>query len=168
MVGLSDERISILIHPLSPHDELKHHFTSLKTYLIFLQLARGFRIKNSMRLFYQYMASFFNFSPTSSHHHPLQVENCDSNSRLVVDENDYGKFRLQRVKLPRGIYLTIDLLFYKTNWMRNIVEIHDNKEYLCFYLSSYTWIFNRIRIFHSQWGGNRGSDSHLIVNKTLK
>ena len=24
-------------HPLSPHDALKHHFTSLKTYLIFLQ-----------------------------------------------------------------------------------------------------------------------------------
>ena len=28
------------------------------------------------------------FSPTSSHLHPLQVENCDSNSRLVVDEDD--------------------------------------------------------------------------------
>ena len=34
----------VLIHtvpnnnnPLSPHDALKHHFTSLKTYLIFLQ-----------------------------------------------------------------------------------------------------------------------------------
>ena len=24
-------------NPLSPHDALKHHFTSLKTYLIFLQ-----------------------------------------------------------------------------------------------------------------------------------
>ena len=29
------------------------------------------------------MAIFFNFSPTSSHLHPLQVENCGSNSRLV-------------------------------------------------------------------------------------
>ena len=27
-----------LFNPLSPHDALKHHFTSLKTYLIFLQL----------------------------------------------------------------------------------------------------------------------------------
>ena len=36
----------------------------------------------------------------SSHLHPLQVENCDSNSRLVVDEDDNGKFRLERVKLP--------------------------------------------------------------------
>ena len=34
------------------------------------------------------MAIFLNFSPTSSHLHPLQVENCNSNSRLVVDEDD--------------------------------------------------------------------------------
>ena len=44
------------------------------------------------------MVIFFNFPPTSSHLHPLQVENCDSNSRLVVDEDDNGKFRLERVK----------------------------------------------------------------------
>ena len=43
------------------------------------------------------MAIFFNFSPTSSHLHLLQDENCDSNSRLVVDEDDNGKFRLGRV-----------------------------------------------------------------------
>ena len=43
------------------------------------------------------MAIFHNFSPNSSHHHPLQVKNCDSNSRLVVDEDDNGKFRLERV-----------------------------------------------------------------------
>ena len=40
---------------------------------------------------------FFNFSPTSNHLHPLQVENCDRNSWLVVDEDDNGKFRLERV-----------------------------------------------------------------------
>ena len=51
----------------------------------------------SMKLVYRYMAIFFIFSPTSSHLHPLQVENCDSNSRLVVDEDDNGKFRLERV-----------------------------------------------------------------------
>ena len=28
----------LYINPLSPHDALKHHFTSLKTDLIFLQL----------------------------------------------------------------------------------------------------------------------------------
>ena len=49
----------------------------------------------SMRQVYQYMVIFFSFSPTSNHLHPLQVENCDSNSRLVVDED--GKFRLERV-----------------------------------------------------------------------
>ena len=41
--------------------------------------------------------SCFHLSRTSSHLHPLQVENCDSNSRLVMDEDDNGKFRLERV-----------------------------------------------------------------------
>ena len=40
------------------------------------------------------MAIFLN---VSNHLHPLLVENCDSNSRLVVDEVDNGKFRLERV-----------------------------------------------------------------------
>ena len=53
----------------------------------------------SMKLVYQYMPIFFNFSPTLRHLHPLQVENCVSNSRLVVDEDDNGKFRLERVKI---------------------------------------------------------------------
>ena len=43
-------------------------------------------INISLKLFYQYIAIFFNFSPTSNHLHPLQVENCDSNSLRVVDE----------------------------------------------------------------------------------
>ena len=55
-------------------------------------------MKISLKLIYQYMTIFFNFSPTSNHLHPLQVENCDSNSRLVVDEDDNGKFRLERDK----------------------------------------------------------------------
>ena len=36
------------------------------------------------------MAIFFDFITTSNHLHPLQVENCDSNSRLVVDEDQQG------------------------------------------------------------------------------
>ena len=48
-----------------------------------------------MKLVYQYMAIFFNFSPTSSHLHPLEVENCDSNSRLVVGEDDNVKSGLK-------------------------------------------------------------------------
>ena len=42
------------------------------------------------------MAIFSNFQTTLNHLHPLQVENC--NSRLVVDEDDNGEFRLERVK----------------------------------------------------------------------
>ena len=54
------------------------------------------------------MTIFFNFSPTSTHPHPLQVENCDvSNPRLVVDEDNNGKFRLERVKALK--YLCINL-----------------------------------------------------------
>ena len=59
----------------------------------------------SMKLVYQYMAIFFNFLPTSNHLHPLQVENCGSNSRLVVDEDDNGKFRLQRVEVIINLVL---------------------------------------------------------------
>ena len=59
---------------------------------------KGFRMDISMKLVYQYMVIFFNFQTTSNHLHPLQGENCDSNSRLVVGEDDNGKFRLERVK----------------------------------------------------------------------
>ena len=59
----------------------------------------NFRTTNSMKLFYIYMSIFFNFSPISSHLYPLQVENCDSNSRLVVDEDDNAKLRPERVNI---------------------------------------------------------------------
>ena len=55
-------------------------------------------MKISMKLVCQYTANFFNLPPTSNHLPPLQVENRDSNSRLLVDEDDIGKFRLERVK----------------------------------------------------------------------
>ena len=45
-------------------------------------------MKISLKVVYQYMAIFFTFSPTLNHLHPLQVENGDSNSWLVVDEDD--------------------------------------------------------------------------------
>ena len=50
-----------------------------------------------MKLFYQFMAILLNFSPTSNHLHPLQVENCDSNLRLVVDEDDSVKSGLNEL-----------------------------------------------------------------------
>ena len=49
----------------------------------------------SKKLVYQYMSIFFHFTRTSNHLRPLQDENCDSNSRLVVDEDD--NVRLERV-----------------------------------------------------------------------
>ena len=58
----------------------------------------------SMKLVYQYMVIFLNFQTTSNHLHPLQGENCDSNSRLVVGEDDNGKFRLERVYASHLIY----------------------------------------------------------------
>ena len=44
-----------------------------------------------------------NLPPTYSHLHLLQVENCDSNSRLVVDEDDNGKFRFEKVNPQEAI-----------------------------------------------------------------
>ena len=41
-----------------------------------------------MKQVYQYIAIFLNLLTTSNHLHPLQVENCESNSRLVVDVCD--------------------------------------------------------------------------------
>ena len=52
-----------------------------------------------MKLVYQQVVIIFKFLTTSSHFFPLQVENCDSNSRLVVDEDDYVDFRLEKVKV---------------------------------------------------------------------
>ena len=40
---------------------------------------------------------FFHLCPTSGHPYPPQGENYDRNSRLVVDEDDNSKFRLERV-----------------------------------------------------------------------
>ena len=53
-------------------------------------------MKISTNLVHQYVAIFFNFSLTSSHLHPLQVDNCGNNSRLVVDEDDNGKLRIEK------------------------------------------------------------------------
>ena len=44
------------------------------------------------------MTISLNFKTTSSHLHPLQVKNCDSILRFLVDEDDNGKFRPERVQ----------------------------------------------------------------------
>ena len=52
-------------------------------------------MKISIKLVCQYMVIFFNFPLTSNHLYPLHAENCDSISRVVVDEDANGKFRLE-------------------------------------------------------------------------
>ena len=60
------------------------------------------------------MTIFFNFSPTSNHLHPLQAKNCDSNSRLVVDEDDNGK--LERVNYHSNrVFITYILYSFVIN-----------------------------------------------------
>ena len=66
------------------------------------------------------MAIFFNFSPTLNHLHPLQVKNCDSNSRLVVDEDNNSKFRLERV----------EPMFYTFMDVTDKINQHDSQIYL--------------------------------------
>ena len=109
-----------LINPLSPHDALKHHLASLKNDLTSWNLAILER-KFSWNRFKK-NSIFIHLSPTSSHLHPLQVENCGSNSRLVVDEDDNGKLRLQRVKQRMELYThtTVDELRGWTSWHPDI------------------------------------------------
>ena len=83
--------------PFKPSRCIKTSFYTTENTLDFFT-AKGFRRQISRKLFYEYIVIFFNLSPTSNHIHPLLVENCDSNSRLVVDEDDNGKFRLESVK----------------------------------------------------------------------
>ena len=81
-------------NPLSPHDASMEN-NRISWNLVILKRTFSWKcLKNN--------SIFFHLSPTLSHFHPLLVENCGSNSRLVVDENDNGKFRLQRVNHTRG------------------------------------------------------------------
>ena len=64
----------------------------------------------SKKLIDQYMAIFFNISPTSNHLHLLQVGNCDSNSRLVVDEGDNSRVLKAIVGLANYVIQLIIIL----------------------------------------------------------
>ena len=76
------------------------------------------------------MAILFNFQTTSNHLHPLQVENCDSNSRLVVDDDDNGKFRLKRAKVLN--YFRINHGDQRVFQFEIIVVLSDSFESLCY------------------------------------
>ena len=83
--------------PFKPSRYIKGSFYIHENRLDFPR-TKGFRLKISINLVYQYMAIFFNVWTTSNHLRPLQVENRDRNSRLVVHEYKNGKFRLERIK----------------------------------------------------------------------
>ena len=90
-----------------------------------------------MKLFYQYMAIFSNCSPTASHLHPLQVENCDRNSRLVVDEDDNGYFRLERVNnhiMTTRIEKILSLYLDIQGQLLNIKKCNNSHVYLIIFL----------------------------------
>ena len=76
------------INPSSPHDALKHHFTSLKTALIVQSL--------------RFLERKFHETGLPKHGNFLlflnRIKSSSCNSRLVVDEDDNGKFRSERVK----------------------------------------------------------------------
>ena len=60
--------------------------------------------------------------------HPLQVENCGSNLRLVVDEDDNGKFRLERVQASLKRLAWPDEFFHNMNnglGEKIIIYVHD-------------------------------------------
>ena len=73
------------------------------------------RTKISMKLVYKYMAIFFNFQTTSNHLHPLQVENCDSSSRLVVDEMTMVNSGLKGLNRTERVLLRENALALFTN-----------------------------------------------------
>ena len=64
----------------------------------------------------------FHLSHNLNHFHPLQVENYDSNSLLVVDEDYNGKFRLELVNAPPMVALGLSSQF---NHCLNIPIFHD-------------------------------------------
>ena len=88
-----------------------------------------------MKLVYQYVVFFFNFQVRLNHLHPVQVENCDSNSRLVLDEDDNSKFGLERVK--KRIKRAANRLFlgpkHRGFQLINSVKIELKKMYLHLY-----------------------------------
>ena len=57
---LAGKVLHIQLNPSVPRDASKHHFKSIKTGLIPVQLS-GLRREISMKLFHQYMVIFFTF-----------------------------------------------------------------------------------------------------------
>ena len=78
---------------LNPHGVSKHHFASLYRMTQF-SIPSVFRTTIFMELLYY---TIFSFITHFKQLHSQQIENGDSNSRLVVNADYNGKFRLERV-----------------------------------------------------------------------
>ena len=96
----------LTLNPLGSHDASKHHFTSLKTDLIFLQ-PRVLEQKFPWNWFTSMWQFSLIFHPPQAFF--IHYDNCDSNSRLVVDEDGNGKCRLVRVNALKYVYTMSNL-----------------------------------------------------------
>ena len=67
---LPERRAAPSLKPFKPSRCIKASFYIIENRLYFLT-TKGFRRQISMKLFYEYMAIYFNLSPTSSHLYPL-------------------------------------------------------------------------------------------------
>ena len=115
------------------------------------------------------MVIFLNFKTISSHLHPLQVENCSSNSRLVVDEDEYCKFRIERVKKKNlifspGKFNPLTLKHFCIQTMQTDLK----KSYLAlsasFKYRSMLWVYGHLTSFIlSVWGVNSPKNCKIIT-----
>ena len=93
------EKVNLINNFVSEKNSVVHHIRHLLQNGLNFPTAKVFSTGISMELAYKYMAILFNFYHTSNHLYPLQVENCDSNWRLVVDEDDNVKSGLKGLTL---------------------------------------------------------------------
>ena len=86
------------------------------------------------------MPILFDFSPMhSSQFYPLQAANCDSNSRLAVDDDDNGKFRLERVKqvLNNKVFSICHLNIYQNMLYRVTSHVKEKVLYSAMFIFRY-------------------------------
>ena len=110
------------------------------------------------------MAIFFNFSLTSNHLHPLQVENCDSNSRLVVDEDDNGKFRPERVKPLRCLKASSCISEKLLNFLQLMV-LERQFSWNCLKNNTFFQLSPTVSHHHPLQVENCDSNSRLVVDE---
>ena len=133
----------------NPHYASKHHFAFLISYTErFSNESFHWTILIFYFLFYfvlllfQYGHILFNLSPNSYHFHPLQVENCYRDSRLVVDEDDNCKFRFGRVKT---VIANVPNIIYdrQKSTISSIISINSRTHYSL----DTSWKINNVCIF---------------------